>query len=294
MIRVTEGSASYGALAGLQSTASRLAALQAKLSSGKQITTPSDDPSGTVRALQLRGDLKRNTAYSNSATDAIGWMSAADTAYTQIVKLTQQARTLVVQGLNTGSSTGSSAGAIADQIDAIRTSLISLANTTYNGRPVFGGTTTGTVAYDASGAYQGDSGTVNRTVGPEATVQINQNGPDVFGDDTTGLFSLLSRISTSLRGPSASPGSTDLADLDSAIHKISAGQAAEGAAYQRVQVAQAAQASTNLSLTSQLSDIQDIDLAQVAVQVSTANVNYQAALQTTAGIRQLSLLNFLQ
>jgi hypothetical protein len=31
----------------------------------------------------------------------------------------------------------------------------------------------------------------------------------------------------------------------------------------------------------------------MAVQVSTANTNYQAALQTTASIRQQSLLDFL-
>jgi flagellar hook-associated protein 3 FlgL len=295
MIRVTVGSASYGALAGLQASQSRLAALQAQLSSGKQITTPSDDPSGTVRALQLRADLKRNTAYTDSATDAIGWMSASDTAYSQIVKLAQNARTLVVQASNTGASTGTSADAIAAQIDALRTSLLSQANSSYNGRPIFGGTTGGTQAYDPStGKYIGDNGTVNRTVGPQAQVQINQNGPAVFGDDTTGndLFSLLANISSSLKTTGAPPSGA-LAQLDTAIQRISGQQAVEGAAYQRVQIAQAVQTSTNLALTTQLSDIQDIDIAKVAVQVSTAQVNYQAALQTTASIRQMSLLNFL-
>ena len=292
-MRVTESSASYGALAGLQSSAARLASLQAKLSSGKQITAPSDDPSGTVRALQLRGDLQRNNAYTDSATDAIAWMSTADSAYSQMVTLTQSARTLVVQGLNTGASTGSSAGAIADQIDALRTSLISVANTTYNGRPVFGGTTSGSVAYDNGGNYMGDSGTVNRTVGPQATVQINQNGPDVFGPAGGDLFSLLSSISTNLRSNNSTALSGQLADLDTAIGRMSAAQASEGAAYQRVQVAQSSQSSTKLSVTSQLSELQDIDLADIAVQVTTASTNYQAALQTTANIRQLSLLNFL-
>jgi flagellar hook-associated protein 3 FlgL len=157
------------------------------------------------------------------------------------------------------------------------------------------------VAYDAAGAYQGDgpasdtdqTGRVMRTVGPQSTVQVNQSGPDVFGPDGNNLFDLLGRISASLRSPAAAPGSADLADLDTAMRRISAQQAAEGAAYQRVQIAQSVQASTSLSLNSQLSDIQDIDLARLAVQASTANVNYQAALQTTANIRQLSLLNFL-
>jgi flagellar hook-associated protein 3 FlgL len=292
MLRVTEGSASYGSLVGLQSSASRLAALQAKMSSGQQITKPSDDPSGTVRALQLRADLKRNTQYTANASDAIGWLSTSDTTYTQIGKLAQNARTLVVQGLNTGASGTTPAAAIADQIDAIRTSMINLANTTYNGRPVFGGTTTGAIAYDSAGAYVGDSGTVSRTVGPQSTVQINQSGAQVFGPPGNDMFTLLANISTTLRTNPTALGS-DLTSLDAAIANVSAAQATEGATYQRVQTAQAAQTSTSLTVTTQLSNIQDIDLANMAVQVSTASTNYQAALQTTASIRQQSLLDFL-
>jgi flagellar hook-associated protein 3 FlgL len=292
-LRVTDGAASYGSLAGLQAAASRLATLQAKLSSGKQITRPSDDPSGTVRALQLRGDLKRNTQYAANASDAIAWMSTADTSYAQLVKLTQNARTLVVQGLNTGASTGQSASAIADQVDAIRRSMINIANTTYNGRPVFGGTTAGATAYDASGNYVGDNGSVARQVGSQTTVQISQNGPQIFGAAGSDLFTLLGNVSTALRANPSTLSGGALAALDQAISNISAAQAAEGAAYQRVQVAQSAQTNTNLTITSQLSEIQDIDLPSMTIQVSTANINYQAALQTTASVRQVSLLNFL-
>jgi flagellar hook-associated protein 3 FlgL len=52
--------------------------------------------------------------------------------------------------------------------------------------------------------------------------------------------------------------------------------------------------STGTALTTQLSGIEDIDLADMAIKVTTANTTYQAALQTTASIRQLSLLDFLK
>jgi flagellar hook-associated protein 3 FlgL len=292
-MRVTDASSSFGSLAGLQSAASRLASLQAQLSSGRQITTPSDDPSGTARALQLRADVKRNNQYVSNARDAIGWMSTADSAYTQAVTLTQNARTLLVQALNTGTTSTASSAAIADQLDAIRTSLIQVANTTYNGRPVFGGTTAGTAAYDPAGNYIGDAGTVSRTIGAQATVQINQTGPQAFGAPGSDLFTLLANISTTLRtNPSAA--TPQLAQLDTALSHMTSAQAAEGAAYQQVQNTQAVQSATGTALATQLSDIQDIDLADMAVRVSTANVTYQAALQTTASVRQLSLLNFLR
>jgi flagellar hook-associated protein 3 FlgL len=292
-MRVTDRSAAYGSLAGLQSTAARLASLQAQLSSGKQITTPSDNPSGTVRAMQLRGVEKRYTQYDASATDAIGWLSTADAAYTRAVALVQNARTLVVQGLNTGAQSPSGLSAIADQVDAIRASLIKVANTTYNGRPVFGGTTAGSAAYDTAGNYVGDSGAVSRTVGDKVTVQINQTGPQVFGSGASDLFALLSDISNNLR--SGSPTlSANLTALDGALTTITSAQAGEGAAYRQVQNAQAVSTGVSTNVATQLSDLQDIDLAEMAVQVSTANVTYQAALQTTANVRQLSLLNFLR
>jgi flagellar hook-associated protein 3 FlgL len=292
-MRVTDGSANLASLTGMQNAASRLAAVQAQLSSGRLIQRPSDNPAGTGQALALRSDIKRTTQYATNSSDAVAWMSTADTAYTQIVNLTQKARTLVVQGLNTGGTSQQGQDALADQIDGLRESLISLANTQYNGRPVFGGTTSGPAAYDASGTYVGDSGVVARTVAPGSTVQINQTGPQVFGAPGSDLFSLLSSISTALRSNSAAL-STALGSLDTAIDRVGGAQASEGAAYQRVQTAQATQSQNLVTLQSQLSDLQDIDVAEMAVQVSTANVTYQAALQTTANVRQTSLLDFLR
>jgi flagellar hook-associated protein 3 FlgL len=292
-MRVTDRSAAYGTLAGLQSAASRLASLQGQLSSGRQITSPSDNPAGTVRALSLRAEAKRYSQYDASASDAIGWLSTADAAYTRAVALVQDVRTLVVQGLNTGVQSAGASAALADQVDAIRTSLIKVGNTSYNGRPIFGGTTSGAAAYDTSGNYIGDTGTVSRTVGEKVTVQINQTGPQAFGSGSADLFTLLSDISTNLRtNPSAL--SANLTALDGALSTISSAQAGEGAAYRQVQNAQAVSSGVATNLASQLSDIQDIDLAEMAVQVTSANVTYQAALQTTANVRQLSLLEFLR
>jgi len=291
--RVTVASQSYRSLAHLQAASSRLAELQDKLSSGQQIMRPSDDPSGTVRALALRGDLKRSNQYVANANDAIGWMTAADTAYTQAVKILQNVRTTVVQGLNTGASDAGAAAALAEQVDGLRTSLIGVANSNYNGRPVFGGTTAGGVAYDGSGTYVGDGGAVTRAVGPNNTVTINQTGPQVFGSGGGDVFALLGNIATTLRtNPSAL--SASLGQLDTAISTVTAAQSAEGAAYQRVQDTSTILSSDNVNLKSELSQVEDADLGQLAIEVSTANTTYQAALQATANISQLSLMDFLK
>ena len=293
MMRVTEGSTSRGALLGLQSSASRLSALQQQLSSGRQITKPSDNPTGTVSALQLRSQLKQLTQYQSSATDALGWLTTVDSAYSSISSQLQQVRTLVLQGMNTGTGSAASNEALAQQVDQARASLLSLANASYLGRPVFGGTTAGTVAFDSTGAYVGDTGTVSRTVGPNTTVDLNTPGTTAFGPNGNNLFDLLSTISNDLRtNPSALGG--DLTALDARQVAITNDQSLAGAKYQRIQGVQTTSNANTIQLKSQLSDLQDIDLADMAVQVSSANAAYQAALATTAKISQISLLDFLR
>ena len=164
-MRVTESSTNRATLANLQLDASRLADLQEQMSSGRQITKPSDNPTGTVSALQLRSQLKQLTQYQSSATDALGWLTTVDSAYNSISKQLQQVRTLVVQGMNTGTGSVTSNEALAQQVDQARASLLSLANSSYLGRPVFGGTTANGAAYDTSGTYVGDNGVVSREIG---------------------------------------------------------------------------------------------------------------------------------
>jgi flagellar hook-associated protein 3 FlgL len=309
-MRVTDGSTKYGSLYGIESANSRLQKLTEQMSTGNQITKPSDDPSNTVRALQLRGDIKRKTQYSNSAQDAIGWMSASDSAYTQIVSMAQKARTLVVQGLNTGVNSTTSNQAIADQIDSLRQAIFQVANTQYNGRPIFGGNTTSTVAYAQDPVtkniyFVGDETDVNRQVGDNTTVTINQHASTVFGavstnpaaaaTSSTDIFGVLANISANLRAtPTSTLSATDLTNIDAAVKQLSSAQGTEGATYNRVTATQNVQNGVKLALTSELSDIQDIDLAAQSVAVSTASVTYQAALQTTANVRQVSLLDFLK
>jgi flagellar hook-associated protein 3 FlgL len=293
MIRVTAGSASRGALAGLQVDAARLANLQRQITSGRQITKPSDSPTGTVTALQLRSQLKQLNQYQANASDALGWLTTVDSTLHNITSQLQQVRSLVLQGMNTGTGNAISNEALAQQVDQARASLLSLANSSYLGRPVFGGTTAGGVAFDATGSYAGDTGTVTRTVGPNNAIDLNNPGTATFGPDGGNLFDLLADISAKLRTNPSGLGA-DLAQLDTRQVAITNEQSLAGAKYQRIQSVQNTANSNLVQLKSQLSDLQEIDLADMAIQVTSANAAYQAALATTAKVSQISLLDFLR
>ncbi|HEX4728251.1 MAG TPA: flagellar hook-associated protein FlgL [Jatrophihabitans sp.] len=292
-MRVTESSTNRATLANIQLDASRLADLQEQMSSGRQITKPSDNPTGTVTALQLRSQLSQAKQFQANSNDALGWLTTVDSAYGSITSQLEQVRTLVVQGMNTGTGNPASNGALAQQVDQARASLLSLANASYQGRPVFGGTTAGSVAFDTSGSYVGDSGTVTRTVGSNASVDLNTQATATFGANGSNLFDLLSGIANDLRTNPANLGS-DLTQLDARQLAITSDRSLAGAKFQRIQTVQSAASTNSLQLTSQLSDLQDIDLAETVVQVTSANTAYQAALATTAKVGQISLMDFLR
>jgi flagellar hook-associated protein 3 FlgL len=291
--RVTERSIADRTMVNLQSNLSRLGDLQAQLSSGKQISKPSDSPSGTVAAMSYRGELRQLTQFSRNADDGKAWLTTIDSTLTGALDLVHQVQSLGVQGLNTGTRGDADRAALADQVDRLRESLLTAANTTYQGRPVFGGTTNGSVAYDAAGTYVGDSGLVQRSVASGVKVQVDASGPATFGTGATQLFTLLSNIATSLRSGSSALGG-QLDELVTTTNGMQAQLSDVGARYN--QLATLEQAGTDRSgvLQQQLSDVEDIDLPKTIMDLQLQQTAYQAALGAAARVIQPSLQQFLR
>ena len=96
--RVTNSMTSRMVLADLTDVANRLAKTQQKISSGKDLTVPSDDPFRTNRSLQLRSQLEEYRQYETNIGEASAWQSVTDTALSQIGDYALRARDLLVQG----------------------------------------------------------------------------------------------------------------------------------------------------------------------------------------------------
>ena len=197
--RVTQHMISQRSLSSLQTNLSRMASLQEQLSSGRTLNRPSDSVSGTASAMRLRDKLAAVQQYQSNAQDGLSWLGTTDTALTTITDAVREARDVGLQGANGGSLDQAARDALASQIDGLREQLVSEANTSYLGRPVFGGITSGSVAYDASGTYVGQAGTVQRTVGEGVKVRVDTDASSVFGATGSSVFDHLSALSSALR-----------------------------------------------------------------------------------------------
>ena len=291
--RVTENSVSSRVLGNLQGNLNRLGRLQEQLSSGKQITRPSDSPTGTVSAMQLRQETRRVEQYGRNIDDGMGWLSTTDTTLTSTLDQLHRVNDIALQGMSSGSVSTSSREALAVEVDNIRASLLQVANTRYLDRPIFGGTTAGTDAYDPTGGYVGDAGTVMRTVGDGAKVRVDVTGPTVFGASPNDLFTVLGNIANNLRtNPTAL--TADLSQLNTATTQIQSELAGVGARYNRLSVMKENGEQRLLTLTTQRSEMEDIDLPNTIMELQLQQTAYQAALAATAKVIQPSLVDFLR
>jgi flagellar hook-associated protein 3 FlgL len=292
--RVTEHSIHTRVLANLQRSIAKGEKIQEQLSSGKQINRPSDSPTGTVTSMQLRGEARTSQQYNRNADDGLGWLSTLDSTMANTSTLVNEVRDLTVQGLSSGSNTGQAQEALASQVDQLKASLIGYANTKYMDRPVFGGTTTGDVAYDASGTFVGDSGQTTRTVGAGAKVRVDANGEEAFGTGATQLFTVLQNISDNIRSGDGEALAGSLKDLDTASDLMKNTLSGVGARYNRIEQMKQSALDRSLSVSAQLSDVEDVDLPKTIMDMQLQQTAYQAALASAAKVIQPSLIDFLR
>jgi flagellar hook-associated protein 3 FlgL len=312
-MRITQRAVAQTSLLGLNQNLARMGQLQQQLTSGRLLNAPSDSPTGTNTAMQVRQSTAAVTQQARNISDGLGWLETADSALSTILTQVRKVRDLTVQGLNTGSIQGNSATAISTEVKALRESLLGVANTAINGQPVFGGATSGHQAYDPeSGVFVGVGGTTTvggvttdrtvpllRRVSDTEVVRVELTGPEAFGQ-TQGtdrdLFALVGDIATHVLTAADDPAALqeDLAALDTAVSRLLTSAADIGARTARIESAKAVNADMQLTLRARLADVEEIDLPKTIMELNMQRTGYEAALGATAQAIQPSLMDFLR
>lgn len=306
--RVTNQTAAMASSRMLQANQARLAQLNSQASSLKAITVPSDDPTATGQSLLVRSQQSANSQYARNATDGVGWLSTTDAAMSDTSKILNRIRDLTVQGANDGSMSATAKEAIATELVGLKSDLLATANTSFQGRSVFAGSSDAGVAFTpgtsttdpATGvvtttqpAFTGTAGSsVQRRIADGTTVTVDTDGAAVFGTGSDSVFSMVDDIVSDLR--SGVNVSGHLADIDTHLTAVRGAWGDVGVRQSQLERAQDSLASNGVSLENQRSGIEDLDLAKVILDLQTQSVTYQSALATTAKVIQPTLMDFLR
>jgi flagellin-like hook-associated protein FlgL len=292
-MRITQRAVALTSLQGLNRNLDGLGKLQNQLTSGRLINAPSDSPTGANRAMQTRSDQAAVAQQARNIADAGSWLSQTDTTLTSMIDMTRRVRELTVQGLNFGAMSDQARVALGTEAASLREGLLALANTVNQGRPLFGGITPGSQAYDATGGWVGMAGTpVTRQISDSESLRVDLTGLEAFGAAPADLFSIVGAIATDLTAnPTALGG--HLTALDTVMKGMQSAVADIGARGARLERAQQINADRGLALSSQLAETEDIDLPNTIMRLQMQQVGYEAALSATAKALQPTLLDFL-
>ena len=278
---------------------SELATEQATLeiSSGKSVNEPSDDPTAAALLVQNNDQTTFNTGYLQTLSAINGQLSNADSTLSSIQTALRQAISLGVEGAN-GTLSSSDQAAIIDQLQGIQSQVMELANSTYEGNYLFGGTVTSTPPYTANAAdpsgvtYNGNTDVNQVSVGNGYLIQVNQPGSQLFSAQGNSVFLALNQLIQSLQ--SNTGVETAVTSLTSAANYLSGQTVFYGNAVDQVQSQTSYLNTAKLQLAQQQNTLGGVDLATAANQLAQDQTDSQAAVEAIAKFSQLgSLFNYL-
>jgi flagellar hook-associated protein 3 FlgL len=147
--------------------------------------------------------------------------------------------------------------------------------------------------------YQGNSGQINYEVAQGVQMPVNTNGADLFqvtGNTSMGntnMFNTLITIKNDMENDDTTDLSSMLSQIDDITTNVESQQAAVGAKEDRLNTAMTRNQNDNTTMTTALSNLQDVDIDQASVEFSEKSNVYQAALETAAKVMTPTLVDYL-
>jgi flagellar hook-associated protein 3 FlgL len=183
-MRVSNDTLRSAFLAALEAAQRRVIDTQEKVSSGKRVNKPSDDPVAAARIAHLDASLSRLDQYKSNSDFARNQLGLEESSLDDVISNLQRVRELALQG-NNSTASDSDRRDIAAEVRQARDALLALANTTdVDGRHLFGGYVESATPFTttASGVvvYNGDQGQRTLQISDSRFVAINDSGSEVF------------------------------------------------------------------------------------------------------------------
>jgi flagellar hook-associated protein 3 FlgL len=246
--------------------------LTSELSSGVRVNSLSDDPLASGQNVLLLNQMQKDDSFTQTSSLVTGKLQVADSALGSVVSQLTQAISLATSA-NNGTMNSSNLKSISNQIAGILGEVTSLANTSYQGQYIFGGTQTSTAPFTTSNSqttYNGDDG-VNSIQTPNGqSIQLNVPGDQIFtASGSNSVFAALnSLVADYASGTTSSSAVTDTEALSTTLNYVSQQRVVIDNSLSRLTDASEAVSSEKTQLTTAQTNLMQADVAQVSTQLS--------------------------
>ncbi len=164
----------------LQENLRRLYDAQESLATGKKINRPSQDIVGASRALDYKVSIKETQQNIKSIEGVTANLGITGGILGNAVNALSRLKELSLSALN-GSVNSEDRAATAKEVKELKEHLLSLGNSSFQGKHIFSGLLTDRMAFDLNTYdYQGDENNLEIKVGANARVKENLTGNEAF------------------------------------------------------------------------------------------------------------------
>jgi flagellar hook-associated protein 3 FlgL len=284
----------------------RIALANRQLSSGLKIQAASDGPDVVSELLQLRANLQKNSQLTDNLGLARSDADVADTSLSSATQLMDTALSLAAQGA-TATTDASGRQAIAGQVEGILQQMVAYANTQSAGRYIFGGDADTSAPYQldlsqANGVDQLTTAAATRLIEDPAggSFPASQTAQEIFDDrnpdgstPNDNVFAALNSLRVALLNNNTGGITAATTSLKAASDHLNVSLGYYGTVQNRIQDATTWAGNYNLQLQTQISQLQDADVAAASLELTQGTTQLQAAFASEAQIPRYTLFNFL-
>ena len=274
---------------------------QRQITTGLKVTQVSDAPDSISLLLEAHAGLATTQQTLSNLNRVTVEVNAGESALENAVTLFDQAQTDAAQGA-TSTQTAAGNATLAQQVNTLIQQFVGLADTTVENRYIFAGDQDQQAPYTYTAGqtppvstYGGSSSTRQAADANGNTFPVALTAQQIFDstDPTTNVLTTLQNLSTAL-------ASNDTATIQSVLNgmpKVAQYLNTELSFYGNTQdrLAAATTDAQNLQVQqqTQVANLQNADMTQSILELTQAQTQQQAALQSEAQIPRQSLFNFL-
>lgn len=290
-------------LAELNQTQNQMQTAETQLSSGLAVQQASDNPGAVAEILQLQSEIGQSQQLQTNMNSATTELDTADSSLQSAVQQLDSAISLGTEGASS-TTTAAERTNLATQVNGILQSLVGISQTTVNGRYIFSGDDTSQPQYQidstaTNGVSQVSDATNTRVIedGNGAPIAIAMTAQQIFdardssGNASSGnVFAAVSALQTALQNNDTSAITQAINSLQSASANVNSALEFYGTAEDRVTAATTLAQKFQTQEQTQLGQLQDANIPAVALQLTQAQTDEQAALSSQAKIEQMQNL----
>lgn len=275
----------------LSNSLGKLNIAQNQLATGQRISKPSDDPAEIVDILRLKPRLAENQQYQENVDDAMAWMANSDESLDTMSAALNRMYELTVYAAN-GILADAEFNSISAELQQISEEFKGIVNSTMGDKYIFAGTLIKQVVYDETG-WHNNASVTEYEISKGVTIPVNLHADQIFKVPQD-IFQTTSDLIAAVEAGDSAAINASMDLVKQHQEQVLSCRAQLGARMNRLELTSSRLKELEINYTSLRSDAEDIDPAQVMIDLKSQESVYQSALSVGARIIVPSLMDYLR